>query len=909
MGEDGTVTEVANAYSSTSKDSNGNTNKVVMLDKTRGQVTISKVDATDDSKEVSGAKLTLTATKDIPGDVSLTRTDSDGTTTTLVAGKDYTVDGKSITFTSSTVPTLINNLEDGTYTLTEVNAPAGYLLSTANATFTIQNGTVTGSTSISDEPISVDVSKTDVTGGSELAGATLTITAKDSDADLSNVYSDNATVTVDNTKKTITFTSTTTATKLSGIPAGEYTLTETTAPAGYTIAESIDFTVTSDGTTSTVTMKDALSTVSVSKVDVDGAELDGAVLTITSKEALSDEVLSHLTLTRTSSDGTTTKLLANQDYNVTDKTTIKFTSSTVATDVNGLPDGTYTIHEESAPDGYLVTADATFTIKDGKVTSDSTTKLVDERTSVTISKVEILEDGSNVELEGATLTITHADSTNKKDLSNVKATQNGATADGFQATADVVTFKSVADYSTVVEGLPAGTYVLTETSQPEGYELASSIEFTVKADGTVVSASAQGNTVVMVDELTTETTTTTEESTTTETTTTTEESTTTETTTTTEESTTTVTTTVPTTTSETTTTAPTTVTTTTPITTTTVPTTTSTTTTTAPTTVTTTTPITTTTVPTTTSSTTTTAPTTVTTTTSATTTVPTTTSNTTTTAPTTVTTTTSATTTVPTTTSNTTTTAPTTVTTTDSETSSVPDGTIDSDLWNTGDGNGFGGSNTGNPDDQYDTSTTQPTESETTVSTTVPSETTETTVDTTTVPSDTTETTVDTTTVPSDTTETTVDTTTVASETTETTVDTTTVASETTETTVDTTTVASETTETTVDTTTTETTTSDTTTTTDTTTDTTTTSTTTTTTNTTTTDTTTSTSDTTTTTTTTTTGTGTGNGGDSTGTSMSTTSAGKKSSSPSTGDDGVATALVSIMLTAAAMVATRKRHD
>ena len=42
------------------------------------------------------------------------------------------------------------------------------------------------------------------------------------------------------------------------MPAGDYTLTEITAPNGYKVAESIDFTVLPTGEMQTVVMKDAL---------------------------------------------------------------------------------------------------------------------------------------------------------------------------------------------------------------------------------------------------------------------------------------------------------------------------------------------------------------------------------------------------------------------------------------------------------------------------------------------------------------------------------------------------------------------------------------------------------------------------------------------------------------------------
>lgn len=85
----------------------------------------------------------------------------------------------------------------------------------------------------------VFVSKREITSGAELPGAELTI--RDGDD-----------VVID------TWISTDTPHPVTGLQAGQtYTLTEEQAPFGYTIAESITFTVETDGSIQTVVMKDA----------------------------------------------------------------------------------------------------------------------------------------------------------------------------------------------------------------------------------------------------------------------------------------------------------------------------------------------------------------------------------------------------------------------------------------------------------------------------------------------------------------------------------------------------------------------------------------------------------------------------------------------------------------------------
>lgn len=89
-----------------------------------------------------------------------------------------------------------------------------------------------------DDITKVQISKVDIATGKELPGAELTITDKDG-------------------KEIDRWVSTDTPHYIEKLPAGEYTLTEITAPDGYDIAESIRFTVLPAGEVQTVVMKDA----------------------------------------------------------------------------------------------------------------------------------------------------------------------------------------------------------------------------------------------------------------------------------------------------------------------------------------------------------------------------------------------------------------------------------------------------------------------------------------------------------------------------------------------------------------------------------------------------------------------------------------------------------------------------
>ena len=152
-------------------------------------------------------------------------------------------------WTSTTEPHKIEGLVVGaTYTLHEEIAPEGYVVA-SDITFTVENTSDIQTVKMVDKQ--VIVSKTDITTGEELPGAELHI--EDADGNIVDSW-----------------TSTTEPHIVVGLTEGEkYLLVETTAPYGYNITESIEFTVTTDKETQKVVMEDApiLSSIKVNKVD------------------------------------------------------------------------------------------------------------------------------------------------------------------------------------------------------------------------------------------------------------------------------------------------------------------------------------------------------------------------------------------------------------------------------------------------------------------------------------------------------------------------------------------------------------------------------------------------------------------------------------------------------------------
>lgn len=182
-------------------------------------ITISKLGLTKD-KELVGAKLKIT--------------DKDGKLT-----KD--LDGKSLEWMTTENAEKFH-LADGTYYLTELEAPAGYIKTDKTIEFVVEkDGTIkidnkeVSKVTMENEPLYIYISKKSINGKTELPGAKLKITDKDGklEKDLDG--------------KSLIWTSSTKEERFRLAP-GSYILTELEAPKGYELSDAvIEFTVTEDG--------------------------------------------------------------------------------------------------------------------------------------------------------------------------------------------------------------------------------------------------------------------------------------------------------------------------------------------------------------------------------------------------------------------------------------------------------------------------------------------------------------------------------------------------------------------------------------------------------------------------------------------------------------------------------------
>ena len=357
----------------------GKTYRLVEVEAPKGYVKASDIYFTV-SKEKKNETVVMKDAKITASKREITGTkEIEGAKMTVTDDKGTVVDK----WTSGKEEHSISGLEEGKrYTLTETTAPKGYVKA-ESIEFTA--GDKDQKLVMKDKQVTI--TKTEVTGTKEIEGAKMTV-------------KDEAGKTVD------TWTSGKEEHYVSGLEEGKkYTLIEETAPDGYVKAESIEFTVSKEKKNEAYIMKD--KQVSVTKTDITGTqEVPGATLTV------KDE------------DGNTVDTWVSGDKEHY---------------VSGLEEGkTYTLIEETAPEGYVRAEEITFTVTNEKV--DQEVNMFDAQVKVT--KTDALTGDA---VKGAEFTV-------------------------FDKDGNIVDKWITDGTAHAVSGLDAGKeYIIKETKTPEGY--------------------------------------------------------------------------------------------------------------------------------------------------------------------------------------------------------------------------------------------------------------------------------------------------------------------------------------------------------------------------------------------------------------------------------------------------------
>ena len=408
-------------------------------------------------------------------------------------------------FTTSTTPKTLTNLVPGTYKITEISAPTGYVVaSSANVTVTT-SGTTTST--MTDDDIELTIRKVDAENPNKIVENAVIGIFKPTDMN-NPIYS---------------FTTGAEARVITGIlEEGTYYVKETAPAPGYILDPTpVKVTITGESSKISVTLQNLQNETEIIKVDENNNQLSGVTLALYKKVTSGTDTF----IERWTTNGrphSIRKLEAGDYYvkevavpegyilsdsvsnfhineNQTDTQTVTFTNTKKGVVINkvdavtgvpvpnavlkvvgpngynktftsgltpivleGLAVGNYTVTEERAPDGYIRNTNSYhFEVKED--TKNISVRIPNEKNTLSIAKVD---DDTGTYLAGASFELRNS---------------TGELIDSWSSDEGVHKVSSV--------NLKHGTYTLVETEAPTGYILDStpmSITIDQNSDNTYI---------------------------------------------------------------------------------------------------------------------------------------------------------------------------------------------------------------------------------------------------------------------------------------------------------------------------------------------------------------------------------------------------------------------------------------
>ena len=399
-------------------------------------LTVNKTDASTGSA-LDGAKFKLT---------------SSGTTIglTQTAEGKYSAGGSLTEFTTSGGTATITGLPAGSYQLTEVSAPSGYMVGDAKSITLNKNTSVTAANS----PAALTILKKDSISGNALSGATFTLLDSAGNP-IAVTSTGDGSYTVNSSGSTTFTTGSDGKAIIRQLPKASYTLRETPMDGYNTLAD---------------------VAVNFAGANVVTVENQPTVLEFTKTDSVTSEALDGGTFRISDGNGTAMLLTKLEDgvYRKSSDGANTFTTYNGNATIYGLSAAQYTVTEVSAPNGYTKDADKTVTVtSNGK----ATVTMADSPMALRFNKTDALSGSA---IDGGKFSLYSGE-----ELIKLRNVEDGVYAPAANGSTTFTTHNG----SALIAPLAAGSYIISEEQAPAGFAAAVDVTATVTESSTSANPS------------------------------------------------------------------------------------------------------------------------------------------------------------------------------------------------------------------------------------------------------------------------------------------------------------------------------------------------------------------------------------------------------------------------------------